>query len=287
VSLILEALNRSQKDRQSDSASGVPGLDTPAYIDELDGDRKWQSYLPWFGLIVAIVVIGLLLFDRFGDDAKAPVELKPVEMDSEAAATIARTEFAKVESSPVEGASGEELTGGPAHGPEKPVATTQPVPQAIDQSMKHDPAVAALYGSRQQSVTADPLPDIAAEQRTLAAAPQPEAASRPQEEAIDIEEVLARTEAQLNTARLQEHPAPFLSDLSQQKKDAIPSILYRQHDYSSSAAQSSVVLNGKSLKVGGTVASGIKLEEILHDSIVLSHRGEQFRLRALNSWVNL
>jgi hypothetical protein len=286
VSLILEALNRSQKDRKSDSASGAPGLDTPAYIDEMEGDRQWQSYLPWFGLVVAIVVIGLLLFDRFTDDTKAPLELTPVEMDSEPTAATARTQPARVGSNSVEAASEEKLTGSPAQDPEKPVNAIQPVPELIDSPMKHDPAVAALYGSRQQSGNADPASDIAPEQRSPAA-PQPEPASQPEEQAIDIEEVLARTEAQLNTARLQEHPAPFLSDLSQQKKDAIPSILYRQHDYSSNAAQSSVVLNGKSLKVGGTVVSGIKLEEILLDSIVLSHRGEQFRLRALNSWVNL
>jgi hypothetical protein len=48
-----------------------------------------------------------------------------------------------------------------------------------------------------------------------------------------------------------------------------------------------VVLNGKELKVGGSPASGVKVEEILPDSVVLNYRGTEFRLRALNSWVNL
>ena len=47
------------------------------------------------------------------------------------------------------------------------------------------------------------------------------------------------------------------------------------------------MLNSKSVKVGGNVAPGVKLDEILPDSVVLDYRGTQFRLRALNSWINL
>ena len=43
----------------------------------------------------------------------------------------------------------------------------------------------------------------------------------------------------------------------------------------------------KQLRVGGMVAPGVKLVEILPDSVVLSHDGREFRLRALNSWINL
>jgi hypothetical protein len=48
-----------------------------------------------------------------------------------------------------------------------------------------------------------------------------------------------------------------------------------------------VVLNGKELRPGGQPASGVKVVEILPDSVVLDYRGTEFRLRALNSWVNL
>jgi hypothetical protein len=80
---------------------------------------------------------------------------------------------------------------------------------------------------------------------------------------------------------------PFLSSLSQQTKDEIPTIYYRRHDYSSDASKSTVTLNGKTVKTGGSPGGGITVEEILPDSVVLSYRGTQFRLRALNSWINL
>ena len=47
------------------------------------------------------------------------------------------------------------------------------------------------------------------------------------------------------------------------------------------------MLNSKSVKVGGNVAPGVEVDEILPDSVVLDYRGTQFRLRALNSWINL
>lgn len=108
-----------------------------------------------------------------------------------------------------------------------------------------------------------------------------------EEQPIDIEQMVLQAREQMENARLEEHPAPFIAGLSQQTKDAIPTIFYERHDYSGNAAQSSVVLNGKKLKAGGSAAAGVKVEEILPDSVVLSHRGTQFRLRALNSWINL
>jgi hypothetical protein len=47
-----------------------------------------------------------------------------------------------------------------------------------------------------------------------------------------------------------------------------------------------VVINGKTLRTGAS-AAGVKVEEILPDSVVLEVKGNRFRLRALNSWVNL
>lgn len=79
----------------------------------------------------------------------------------------------------------------------------------------------------------------------------------------------------------------MLVDLSQQVKDSIPTIHYQRHDYNGTPGQSTVVLNGKTLRAGGSPAPGLRVEEILTDSVVLSYQGTQFRLRALNSWVNL
>ena len=63
--------------------------------------------------------------------------------------------------------------------------------------------------------------------------------------------------------------------------------MYSRHDYRSNSKTSAVTINGRSLRAGGVAGGGVKVVEVLPDSVVLSHQGTEFRLRALNSWVNL
>jgi general secretion pathway protein B len=276
VSLILEALNRSQRDRQIETAPA--GRDTAAYFEDSEARRSRLSWLPWLALIMALLVIGWLLLDRSG------VQVVQVPPPSKNGSLL-------VQSGPAQKSLEKPARAGPLE-PESAV-----VPAALGQIPKPrtanppsvaasgidiietdptDSAVAALYGETEEKTVAVKTP-VSAKSKDASL----------QEKPIDIEEVLARTEEALKTASLLEHSAPFLSTLSQQVKNDIPTMFYSAHDYSSNSGQSSVVINGKTLRVGGSIAGGVKLDEILSDSIVLSHRGTQFRLRALNSWVNL
>jgi hypothetical protein len=151
-------------------------------------------------------------------------------------------------------------------------------------------SVAALYRQQQLDQREVPTADRAGE----AAPPAVSAVAEPpapdsraiQEQPIDIGEMLAMAEDELENARLAEHPAPFLNALSQQIKDTIPTLLYQAHDYTGSKADSFVLINGKTLRQGDS-SKGVRVDEVLPDSVVLSFQGTQFRLRALNSWVNL
>jgi general secretion pathway protein B len=107
-----------------------------------------------------------------------------------------------------------------------------------------------------------------------------------EEEPIDIARMLELARSEMGAPDMVEHSAPMLAGLSQQVKDSIPTILYQQHDYSERGAKSSVTLNGKQLGQGAS-AAGVQVREILPNSVVLEYRGTVFRLRALNSWVNL
>ena len=109
-------------------------------------------------------------------------------------------------------------------------------------------------------------------------------ASVAREQPIDIEAVLERAQRALGEKTLIDHPVPLLENLSQQQKDQIPSILYSQHDWQ--AEQPAVVLNGQRIQAGQRV-DGLVVIEILPDSVVLRWRETDFRLRSLNSWINL
>jgi hypothetical protein len=105
------------------------------------------------------------------------------------------------------------------------------------------------------------------------------------EEAIDIERVLRRVEIESAAAKLEPNPVPLLENLSKQFRDRVPTLMYLRHDYNPGGV-STVFLNGELLREGQR-SRGVELREVLPDSAILRFEGTDFRLRALNSWVNL
>ena len=102
---------------------------------------------------------------------------------------------------------------------------------------------------------------------------------------IDLVAAIERAAHEAGEPNLVPHPTALLENLSQQQKDQIPTIVYTEHVYAEGAAPS-VELNGQRLRPGQRVA-GITVEDILVDSVILRMNGVSFRLRALNTWVNL
>jgi len=296
VSLILDALNRSRQD-----ADPVPGLGSQHHVQPPTTERRF--YLLWAALALAIAVIAWLAVDRWRappsmpDGINAPVAQLSRNLDS---AVVAVTTQLKERAAATEQAQQAEVQPPPAFErvepvpPAAPTPTTaavapEPVPTGRSQAVAaaapapsreaDSDAVAQLYRNRNV-----PEPDL--EPRKPARAQQ-QTASAQEEDAVDLEQILKLAQEEMKNVGLDEHPVPFLADLSQQTKDGIPTIYYQKHDYSSDPSVSSVVLNGNVAKVGGSPLPGLKVEEILRDSVVLSYHGTQFRLRALNSWINL
>ena len=102
---------------------------------------------------------------------------------------------------------------------------------------------------------------------------------------VDLAKAMEKAARELGESTLTPHPVPLLESLSQQQKDRIPTIVYTNHDYRAQGA-STVELNGKRLGAGQRT-EGVVVEEILSDSVILSLQGTRFRLKALNTWVNL
>ena len=102
---------------------------------------------------------------------------------------------------------------------------------------------------------------------------------------IDLVAAIERAAREVGEPNLVPHPTGLLENLSQQQKDEIPTIVYGEHVYAEGAAPS-VELNGQRLRPGQR-AGAITVEDILVDSVILRVNGVSFRLRALNTWVNL
>jgi len=300
MSLILDALSRSQRERGGDVE--VPGIDTQHYQTPVPAQRNWRTAIPWIALGLALLVITFLLTREEGVSLPAerisstvPAEQAPV-VSTEPAPTV-RTipQVSAVSSGEPRDAASEP----PRVLPAAPVSSqrldspAQSLPEQVSSGITSpdNAAVAALYDtpSAPRDGAVGTVNTSTSAQTARASDAQAASAGAASEtiEPVDIEALLVRAEQEVAQSRLSEHPAPFLEQLSQQKKDQIPTLMYSRHDYSSQASQSSVLINGKTVKVGATVAPGVKLDEILPDSSVFSFRGDLFRLVALNSWVNL
>jgi hypothetical protein len=312
MSLILDALNRAR-----DDVNPVPGLATHHRVELVAANRR--QYLLWVALSVAVVMIAWLIVERYSaprsteDEVVARVTQVIVEpapavtgsaspapqsQDLPAAAvSMARLqaqEQLQVESVAAAPPSAAIAAALPAQPVSEPMS--EPVPEALSEteyvavsaqteSPEQNDAVAQLYSNP------PPTEEPVTQRDTRSAARQndagAESAGSSREQTIDIDRVLREAREEVANASLPDHPVPFLVDLSQQIKDSIPTVYYLRHDYSSNASLSTVVLNSKTLGVGGSPVPGMKIEEILPDSVVLNYQGTQFRLRALNSWVNL
>ena len=79
---------------------------------------------------------------------------------------------------------------------------------------------------------------------------------------------------------------PLITERSSRFQRSIPNIDYAVHAYSKEDGAGFVKLNGNIMRVGAQVVPGLRLIAILNDSIVLDLKGVQFRLPALNSWIN-
>ena len=292
MSLILDAL------RQSKQQVGPPGADdTLPAVSAATASKRPAGVVG----IVAGVMLGVVLvmlwqwgFDRGSDSAQVgPVSVDPrrTEVDSAGGGEGIRNEaLANAESLsslnlPVISQSttgapprDEEITRLAANESEQ-VADREQI-KSLHQQMWADAQSTDLSQTESlEELAAAPVGRDVGEasqqvQKNLSIAPP-----------VDLAKAAENAARELGESTLMPHPVPLLERLSQQQKDRIPTIVYTNHDYNIQGA-STVELNGKRLGAGQRT-DGVVVEEILNDSVVLSLQGIRFRLKALNTWVNL
>ncbi len=246
MSLILDALNKSEQDRPEHGAT--PGLHTIHHAAPQEGRRRLWVVWPLATVIFASLALGLWLGQTA--DAPAPTPVAPTPAPDTA------------DEAPLS-----ELLAEPTNvvAPEPAIVAAD---SAAEAALVQDSRVAALYAPvTQQKV------------------PVPQQEDTPV--AIDIEAMTQAAQQALAERPAAEHEVPLISELRQTTKDEIPSLFFTAHRWGSSPQDKDVVLNGKTYHEGDLVKPGLRLTEILRDSIVLDYQGTEFRLNSLNSWVNL
>lgn len=78
---------------------------------------------------------------------------------------------------------------------------------------------------------------------------------------------------------------PEIHDLPNNILQKIPSLGYSEHNYTVNGA--SVKINGEIKHVNDQLPSGIVIDKILEDGMILHIENYSFKMRAMNSWVNM
>ena len=315
MSLILDALSRAERERRA-SEQPVPDLLTPAA-----SGARWRPplgivallLLPFLALLLWWAMAGSPAADRAGDgDVPAPAQASvgartlpvgPVASPGRGSAP----KNSAVASTPALSSPGLTSPGltSPRAGGDVPRNDTSAAGD-VSGARRQRAAIAALYAEAdadmQQSMSqqrgSDASPTVErtpAQAQNLDSAPpaatgegaggELPASAGAEESDIDLEALLERVQEEQGSSTLMPHPAPMLSATSQQFRDRVPTLMYLRHDYRADGG-SSVVLNGHAL-AAGEQTDGVRVMEILPDSVVLRFDDRDFRLKSLSSWVNL
>ncbi len=283
MSLILDALRRSETEKK-----GTPSL---SMVDEIppDPSRFPKSAIGWGAgsLAVLLIVFGFQWFEQ-----EDPPVSAPLDVDAEVGMT----------NSP-ETASATELKAPPAQTPSLAAVKPPPAPvveppqsqgldaetrAALNRAMWQDAnassraAAGEINEGEVMQAEASPQRPIDPVGTNASSATTEPPADGP---ALDLQELMERLAREAGEVALSPHPVPLLENLTQQQKDGVPTIIYSGHQVGGNTP-AFVELNGSRLREGES-RDGIRVVEILADSVILAVSGTQFRLKALNSWVNL
>ncbi|MEO0435712.1 MAG: general secretion pathway protein GspB [Pseudomonadota bacterium] len=317
MSLILDALNKAEREKRSENRQ-VSDLLAPEAATSLESGQTvtLRTLLVSALMLFSVSLGGLALWFMLSADSAdsgsgLSAQANRVSTQQNAAGNARRMIEDRAEASPMEQA-GQSLA--------QPIPTAESVRAVETNSPNRPEQVADLYSQaalqRQRRAASGPLSQALAagasaganagtgagasvagntqrstvvEKSTKSTANRasnpPNLKEESVEEAIDLAQALRQLQTSRRTEELLSHPAPMLLSLSKQFKDSVPTLLYQQHDFNPSGV-SAVTLNGQSLRVRQRTR-GVEVREILADSVILRFSGTDFRLRALNSWVNL
>jgi general secretion pathway protein B len=131
---------------------------------------------------------------------------------------------------------------------------------------------------RPRLVTPAPAATLPAPQaRSAASTPAAALGTAKTETAVArLEAVPAKAES--NAARAPAAALPLFSELPAATRQELPAISLGGYIYSARAAERSILINGKLLREGDSLAPGLRLEQMRPDGVVFGYKDLRFRM---------
>lgn len=140
----------------------------------------------------------------------------------------------------------------------RPWETTRPEPAAV-------PVASTAAPTSAKPAVAPPVLQVQT--------PAPQAAPM----SINTTPPAAKTSAPAASALPQENHVLALSDLPPDVRRGIPEMSFAVHLYSTRPTERMVSINGKMMKEGQEITTGLKLEQITSDGMIFSYQGYRFK----------
>jgi len=286
MSLILDALNRAERERRNHGT--VPDLHThhqPVEAAPVTVARSRKSPLP-FVVIAVVLVIALSTWwlTRSTENTQMQVTnvstVQPIAIELPEAPVsnpvpVVKTEPAPVIAEPIQPLQTVAV---------QPAASIEPEPVATADAMESE--LKALYDTASQGDTSSVATSAAAnlyvQAEELVQTPVPVAVQTPAPQPV---KALPPAQSQIRSYDTL-IDLPDIGDLPWGLRQEIPSINYARHIVDSSE-HASVFINGRLWQAGAAIAPGLVIDDIYHDGVVMKFRDVRFKLRALNSWINM
>jgi general secretion pathway protein B len=248
MSFILDALKKSELERQRQATPGLIGAGIPAARPRLP---TWALVL---GILLAVnvIVLGIFLFrHERGGSAAAVASTAPA--GAAATAPTAPTADANADANAAHPAAAvpdhfSPMDSTPAYAPEIPVAQ-EAAPASVGATNRN--AGAAHPSAAPQNLRAPPGQDALQRSRNVAS----DAARS------DTDDVL-----------------PTIAELSLGDAQALPELHLDVHVFAATAADRFVYINNRKYREGASLAEGPLVERIRRDGVVLDYQGLRFLL---------
>ena len=322
MSLILDALNKADRDREQQAPITAPAP-VPQYAAPMalyassEPPRHWSAYVMLALLAVIVVLLVALLLKP---TVPAPVAAPPpapaaapvapaVSVAAPAPVATAQTTAAASEVQDIyqdtaqDGPSVDAVEGLYSETPAAPSRKISPSKRRLLDELDAEAAALDAQGTyEEEAPTEDIRPRASPKAPRATDTPSPSA----QANGLDPEEVKRLWEqtkkdipdTSANPNALQTHiqnalkntlasykDVPYLNELPARFQSSLPSINYENHVYTEKGG--AVTLNKSTFKAGDTISNGLVLKRIASDGVILEFNGKTFKLAALNSWVNL
>ncbi|WP_455208993.1 general secretion pathway protein GspB [Kaarinaea lacus] len=251
MSYILDALKKSEQERQRGNVPDIKSIHNTSTTSEREPRRSWWIYL-FIVVLLANGAIFAVVYLGGNDDSGLTQASHESSVTSPAIEELAsNSPQTVVKSTQPQLAPSRGEANAQQQAQQESASKQQPHPQVIFSKEPLDSSTASI------GLGSTPADDASLTQDTDLAA---------------------------NESKAQVDEAVLIAELPESVRQKIPSIEFAGHVYSTTVERRSVMINGKKMREGDVVGSGLLLQVITPDGAEFEYQGYRFKLGALQDW---